>query len=251
VKTMLKNLLPIILFLFVISGCDKDKDKVIRTPEEEHILELAYSKDYTYPEGFYHEIIDTGSIYYVNTVSIKPVNERQNIWMELNTNDKNEARMWSDETNEYSSVNREIISESETEKYFEFKRKNVEYAKDIVFTRVHKTSYFQPVKNKFSASDTIVGKYNGDLNLTSIKELVEYLWSCGTMGVSYSKVLESEIKEYNDHFEYYIQSIVIVYGDFGLHDEITVYDNFVTLNKSDRELTIKTNEVKTIEGIQH
>jgi hypothetical protein len=245
----MKIILFAILIVIVTTSCNKDK--IARPADEERILELAYSKDYTYPVGFYHEVNDTGSIYYVNTVSIKPINERQNIWIELNTNDKSEARTWSDETNEYSSVNREIISESETEKYFEFKRKNVEYAKDIVFTRVHKTSYFQPVKNKFSASDTTVGKYNSELNLTSVKELVEYLWSCGTINVSYSKVLGSEIKEYYDHFEYYIQSIVIVYGDFGIRDEIIVYDNFVTLNKSDRELTIKTNEVKTIEGIQH
>ena len=62
---------------------------------------------------------------------------------------------------------------------------------------------FNQSLNKFSVSDTIIGKYNGALNLTSVKELVEYLWSGGTMDVSYSKVLESEIKEYNDYFEYY------------------------------------------------
>ncbi len=230
------------LFLLVIAGCDKEKDKVIRTPEEEHILELAYSEDYTYPEGFYHEINYTGSPYYENTVSVMPVNERQDIWIELNTNDKNEAKLWSDQSNEYSSVNREIVSENESDKYFEFSRKNIQYSNDILLSRVHKSSYFQPVKNKFFESDTLIGKYNGELNIKSVKELVEYLWSCGTIGVSYSKVLESEIKEYNDHFEYYIQSIAIVYGDFGIRDEIIVNDYFVTLNKSDRELTIKKKQ---------
>jgi len=248
-KTILKNLLPITLLSVAIAGCDKDK--ISRTPEEEHILELAYSKDYSFPEGFYQEVNDMGSPYYENTVSIMPINERQDIWIELNTNDKNEARVWSDKSNEYSSVNRAIISENETDKFFEFTRKNIQYSNDILLSRVHKSSYFQPVKNKFFTSDTLIGKYNGELNLTSVKELVEYLWSCGTIGVSYSKVLESEIKEYNDNFEYYIQSIVIVYGDFGIRDEIIVHDNFVTLNKSDRELTIKTNEVKTIQGVQH
>jgi hypothetical protein len=244
----MKIILSAILIVIVTTSCNKDK--ISRPADEERILELAYSKDYTYPSGFYHEVIDTGSIYYENTVSIKPINERQNIWIELNTNNKNEARTWSDESNEYSSVNRAIISESETEKFFEFKRKNVEYAKDILLSRVHKTSYFQPALNKFSVSDTIIGKYNGDLNLTSIKELVEYLWSGGTIDVGYSKVIESEIKENNEYFEYYIQAILIVYGDFGLHDEITVYDNFIKLNKADRELIIKTNKVKTIQGAQ-
>jgi hypothetical protein len=169
----------------------------------------------------------------------------------LNTNDKNVAKLWSDKSNEYSSVNREIVVENETDKFFEFKRKNTQYSNDIILSRVHKSSYFQPVLNRFSISDTIIGIYNGMLNLTSVKELVEYLWSCGTMAVSYSKVLESEIKELNDYFEYHIQSILIVYGDFGIRDEIIVYDNYVTLNKSNRELTIKTNKIKTIQGVQH
>jgi hypothetical protein len=247
-KTILK-IFPIMLLSAFITGCDKEK--VIRTPEEAHILELAYSKDYTYPVNFYHEINTTGSVYYENTVSIMPVDERQDIWIELNTNDKNEARIWSDKTNEYSSVNRAIISESETDKFFEFTRKNIQYSNDIVLSRVHKSSYFQPALNKFSASDSIIGKYNGELNLTKVKELIEYLWSSGTMDVSFSKVLESEIKEYDDYFEHYIQSILIIYGDFGIRDEIIVHDNFVRLNKSDRELSIKTIKIKTMQGHQH
>jgi hypothetical protein len=238
-----------VLLLIITTSCDKNK--VIRTPEEEHILELAYSDDYTFPTGFYRDVVETGSIYYENTVSIKSMSERDNIWIELSTNDKNEARLWSDKSNEYGSDNRELISESETNKYFEFKRKNREFARDILYSRVHKTSYFQPVVNHFNVSDTIIGTYNEELNLASVKELVEYFWSCGTMNVSYSKVLESEIKEFNDHFEYYIQSILIIYGDFGLHDEIVVYDNFIILNKTDRRLIIKTNKIKTILGIQH
>jgi hypothetical protein len=245
----MKKLLFIGLLIIFTASCEKDK--VIRTPEEDHILELAYSKDYSYPIGFYHEINVTGSPYYENTVSIKPVNERQDIWIELNTNVKNEAKLWSDKSNEFSSVNREIIAETETGKFFEFKRKNTQYSTDIILSRVHKSSYFQPVLNRFSISDTIIGIYNGTLNLISVKELVEYLWSCGTMDASYSKVLESEIKEFNEYFEYYILSILIVYGDFGIHDEIIVYENFITLNKSNGELTIKTNKIKTIQGIQH
>jgi hypothetical protein len=245
-RTVQNFFLSIILFSIIIAGCDKDK--VIRTPEEEQILELAYAKDYFYPVDFYHEINNAGSPYYENTVVIKPVNERQNIWIELNTNDKNEARQWSDESNQYSSVNREVIDETETNKFFEFKRKNTQYSSDIILSRVHKSSYFQPLLNRFSLSDTLIGKYNRELNLTSVKELVEYLWSCGTMNVSYSKVLNRELKEYEKYFEYYIQSILIVYGDFGLHDEIIVSDNYAKLNKSDRDLIVKTNKVKTIQG---
>jgi len=239
----------IFLFMLVIAGCEDDDKNVIRTPEEEQILRLSYDPGYKYPDGFYQEVIETGSIYYDNTLSITPLSEREHIWIELNTNDKNEARLWSDKTNENSSVNREVVLESETEKCFQFKRVSPTNARDILYSRVHKTSYFQPTLNKFSVVDSIVGKYNGGLTLNDVKELVEYLWSCGTMDANYTKVITSEIKEFNDHFEYYVQSILIVYGDFGLHDEIGVYDNHIILSKADRELYIKTKKTKTITGI--
>ncbi len=242
----MRKTLIFLLLLTTFISCDKDK--IIRTPEEDHILELAYSDNYIYPEGFHHEVFDVGSVYYVNTLSITPISEREHVWIELNTNNKDEARLWSDKTNEHSSVNREVVHENETNKYFQFKRINPNNARDVSYSRVHKTSYFQPVLNQFSVSDTLIGKFNGELNLSSVKELIEYLWDCGTMDVSFSKVLESDIKEHNEYFEYNIQSILIVYGDFGIHDEITVFDNIITLDKSSRELIIKSDKVKSIQG---
>ena len=54
-KTIKYYLFAILVTLLTIS-CDEEK--VIRTPEDEHILELAYSDDYIYPNGFYHEVFD-------------------------------------------------------------------------------------------------------------------------------------------------------------------------------------------------
>ena len=71
----MKPFLFAVLLLAVTTNCDKDK--VIRTPEEEQILELAYSEDYSSPIGFYHDINDAGSPYYENTVSIRPLSERE------------------------------------------------------------------------------------------------------------------------------------------------------------------------------
>ena len=239
----------IFLFILVIASCEDDDNNVIRTPEEEQILRLSYDPGYKYPDGFYHEVIETGSIYYDNTLSITPLSERELISIELNTNDKNEARLWSDKTNEYNSVNRVVVLENESEEYFQFKRVSPTNPRDILYSRVHKTSYFQPTLNKFSISDTIVGKYNGELTLNDIKGLVEYLWSCGTMNADYTKVISSELQEFSDRFESYVQSILIVYGDFGLYDDIGVYDNHIILSKADRELYFKTNKTKTITGI--
>lgn len=241
----MKRFIGIIFILPLLISCDENE--TIRAEDENKILELAYNSDYQYPDEFYHETISDGSVYYENTISIKPIPEREHIWIELSTNDKNEALSWTNSSNGYSSVNREIISEKETKKYFEFKRQNLNFSNDILLSRIHKTSYFKPELDKFK-EPYVVGIYSGELQVDSVKEFIEYIWSCGSLGLGHSKVIESYIKEDNSYFEIYIQSIKIVYGDWGISDYIYVYDNYFKINKNDRILTIDINEMKTIEG---
>ena len=231
--------------LFIVS-CDKDENLDSGNDE---FLELAYDKTYQYPAGFYYEKNLIGYVYYENTVSIKPTDERENIWIELNTNDKEQAKTWSDLSNAYSSVDREIIKENVTEKYFEIVRVNIENVNDTLLSRVHRSDYFVSLYNIFTDIDTI-GIYNGELTSNNIKELIEYLWSCGTLSI-YDKVVESSITDKEDEFEHKIQSLKTVYGDFGLHDMIYVYDNEFKLDKTSRILTISRELKKEIEGNYH
>ncbi len=242
---MRKYLLILIGVLFIVS-CDKE-DNLDSANDE--FLELAYDKTYQYPDGFYCEKNLIGYVYYENTVSIKPTDERENIWIELNTNDKEQAKTWSDLSNEYSSVDREIIKENETNKYFEIVRVNIENNNDTLLSRVHRSDYFISLYNKFNDIDTI-GIYNGELTSKNVKELIEYLWSCGTLSI-YDKVVESTIADKENEFEHKIQSLKTVYGDFGLHDMIYVYDNEFKLDKITRTLTIKRKLIKEIEGNYH
>lgn len=223
------------------------KDKSILTDEEKHILELAYSTNYKYPTEFYDETSDTIGIYYVNTLSITPVAKREHIRIDLHTNDISIAKIWSDKTSENSSVQTEIISQRQTEKFFEFKRKNILNGNDIMLSRVHKTSYFRPVLDKFNKRDSI-GFFNGTMDLERIKDLVEYLWINNSTGVYYTKVLESKTTEFQNHFEHYIKSITFVGGDRGINDMIHVYDNFFTINKLDRKVKLISKETKLIQG---
>jgi len=242
---MKKYLLVLIGFLFFTS-CDKDEN--IDNPDD-RFLELAYDNNYQYPDGFYYEKNLIGYVYYENTVSIKPINERESIWIELNTNDKEQSKTWSDLSNEYSSVDREIIKEIETEKYFEIVRVNIENVNDTLLSRVHRSDYFISLHDKFTDIDT-VGIYNGEMSTDKVKELIEYLWDCETLGL-YDKVVESKISESGNEFEHYIQSLYVVYGDFGIKDMIYVYDNYFQLNKSNRILTVNRELIKEIEGEQN
>ncbi len=242
---MRKFLLVFIGILFFIS-CDDDDNF---HPADARFLNLAYDKNYQYPEGFYSENSIAVPVYYENTVSIKPVNERESIWIELNTNDKEQAKTWSDLSNEYSSVDREITEENETDKYYEFVRVNTEHANNTLLSRVHRTDYFIPLHDKFTEIDT-VGVYNSDLSTVKVKELVEYLWDCGTLGI-YDKVVKSENTESENEYSHCIQSLYVVYGDFGIKDMIYIYDNHFQLNKSNRILTVNRELIKEIEGKQN
>ena len=240
----MKKHILIFLALLIMIACEKDDQ--IESIADDKLIELAYDKDYFYPDGFYYEKNLIGSTYYENTISIKPTGERENIWIELNTTEKTQAKTWSDLSNEYSSVNRPITQENETEKYFEFKRVNIENDNDILLSRIHKTSYFICQHNRFTNIDT-VGIYKGELNATEVKEFIEYLWSCGTLGV-YDKVVKSEISDNVNHFKHYIQSLRLVYGDWGLHDMISVYDYSFLLDKSNGLLTVEFEKTKEIQG---
>ena len=239
----MKKLL-ILLLPLVLAGCYKDT--LHRTDEENRIIELAYDENYRYPEGFWHETITEGSVYYENTISTVPVEERKDRWIELSTDDYEEAKQWSDKSAEYSSVERILVSVRETEKYFEFKRQSKINERDIILSRVHKSGYFIPQFDKFLPLDTL-GVFHGNLTKKGAQVFIEYLWSSGSIGFVNSKVIQSEITETGEGFVQYIKSFNLIHGDFDLKDVIQVYQYYFTLNKQSGLLTIKSKQVDSFE----
>jgi len=239
----------IALALFV--SCDKNELSEPDEPPNDELLEWAYDKNYRYPVGFFLEQGLLGSTYYENSVSVN----KQSPWVEFHTTNKNEARNWSNISNENSSVNRKIVQENETEKFFEFVRVNVVNENDVLLSRVHKSDYFIPYDGFrfFGSFETLVenktiGTYYGMVTLDKVKEFIEYLWVRGIWN-SDSKVIESKISEKNDKFEHHIQSLLIVYGDWGLHDKIYVFNNKFAIDKKAKVFTLVERKlVKEIEG---
>jgi len=60
--------------LLLLLGCNRDEESY---DTSNPILVLIYLNNYYYLVGFFHELIDSGYIYYENTVSIKPVDVRE------------------------------------------------------------------------------------------------------------------------------------------------------------------------------
>jgi len=249
-KRITLELLVVLCFSFTFLSCDKTQTSDIETTaviDDDPILKIAYDNNYQYPANFYHHTVAEGSIYYLNTLSIQPLSEKGNICVELSTNDMKEASSWSKNSETNSSVHRQLISEKETEKYFEFKLQNQDIKTEILLLRVHKTSYFKPLQNIFTQSDTL-GIYNGTLNADSVEKLVEYHWSNKTYNITGNKVIESHMTENNSYYEQHIKSILICFGDYGVFDEIGVYDNYFRLMKSTRILTQQSTKINTIKG---
>jgi len=252
-----------------IFSCEKQSSSVI--PEEVVVgyegiepekmsdgqfLSLAYDETYLCPESFFTDPAAPYGFYYVNTVSISPINNRDLSWIELSTNDKNEALNWLNLTINNSSERIEtvLISENETEKYFEFECLQITdgiYEYPLLF-RVHKKNYYYSIFDRFAPwnhdNETKYGYYNAEIEKTKVKECIEYLWTVLTFSHYGNKVLISKITETKDYFEVYICSFGVFYGDWGMHDTVNVYDNYIRFNKSSRLITFKKSLRKQILG---
>ena len=225
--------------------------------EGEEYLSLAYDGTYSYPKEFYEDPASPDdNVYYINTVSISPINQRDSEWIELSANNKNEALAWLNLTISNSSdrIKFLLIKENETEKYFEFEGKQITddiYECPLLF-RVHKTNYYHSIFDRSAPwnheYETGYGHYNAEIEKSKVKECIEYLWVINTFANYGQKVLSSEIKETKEYFEVNICSLSITYGDWGLHDVVSVYDNYIRFNKSSRLITFQQSLRKQISG---
>ena len=245
----MKLLNPKYLFVccsvFVInSGCS------VQEPgkDNDEILEIAYST-YKMPDDFYREDLDGGSIYYNNTLSILPLGQRTSNSYQLCTDDKDIARDWSEATSQNSAYYRELVDETETEKYFQFKRVWDENPTDIILSRVHKKSYLDRSMYDFFNPGDIIGQYNKKpYKIEAVQELVEYLWFTENYNISGRKVLESSISLDQSHFICKLKEIKIAGGDWGIRDQIILFETYYFINRTDGKITISQSDLKTIEG---
>ena len=263
-KFNLRNVVAVVICLVgftVFSGCESSDYKDENDYEQEEptnknddfFWNLAFDDDFFFPDDFFLEQNLIGSTYYENTISV--------YWrapsIELHTTNRDEARNWSNISNEKSSVNRKIVQENETEKFFEFVRVNVENENDVLLSRVHNSNYFIPYDrfrywwtlDELTENKTI-GTYNGELSLHKVKQFVEYLWVRGLWNTD-NKVITSTILEKPNRFEHRIQSLKITFElDWGSNNAtVFVFDNLFHLDKESRVLTlVERKMIRNIRG---
>jgi len=239
------------LIIIIFTSCKEN----INDPEipitENEIYNLAYA-DYKFPSNFYHEDSLGGSLYYENTISITPLNNRGNTWYQLCTNNIDTAKNWSELSSNYSSYYRDLVSERETEKYFEFKRVYSIHSNDVILSRVHKCSYLDRSMYDFLNPKEVIGVFKkNNFNHNDAKELIEYTWFTENYNNASSKVHRGVIETNNLFYIYYLYEIEILFGDFGMKDTISYIKHTFKINYNNGEITHNKELIKQIAGKQH
>jgi len=204
-------LITVIFCIFMLCTCDTTD--ILDTDSSEDNEKTENKNQNNQDSDEFLDGISSASIYYNNTLSITPLNQRETISIHLHTNDKEEARNWSILTEKNGSANRTLINERENEKYFEFlwveEWNNIRYG---LLSRVHRSDYFIPLFdtsnfiprfNDFEGN-YIVGIYNGNQSIDNVKEFVEYLWVQPLL--MSDEIIKSTLVKEDDIINIFIQS---------------------------------------------
>ncbi|MEX1014385.1 MAG: hypothetical protein WDZ80_04460 [Candidatus Paceibacterota bacterium] len=243
----LKRYSIVVLISLTLLSCED----IITDPSiisDREMYEIAYS-DLKWPDDFYQEDVLEASIYYENTVSIKPIDEREYIWNQLCTGDIEIARKWSELSSLYSSYYRELVSEKETEKYYEFKRVYSEAPSDVILSRVHKCAYLDRTMFDFFNGEGILGIFNMEnFTQSDVKELVEYLWFIENHKVVGENVHSSVTEKIDGKYVHTIYSVQLLSGDIGIPDMINYVLNRYHVSIGTGEITFDKQVIKQIKG---
>lgn len=247
-----------ITVLLIFNACDLIVDKnynrlpVFQTRQTEftddELLDAVYS-DYKYPEYFYTEDFDGGSPYYENTVSITPLEDRTNEWRELCTNSREQALEWSELSSQYSSYYRDLVEESETDKYFQFRRVWLEHPSDILLSRVHKCMYLDRSNYDRFKGGHLIGTFNyRPVSAAAVAELVEYLWFIGNYNTGGFKALSSFTDPTDEYIRHTIYAIRVSYGDWGLCDYISLVKEIYDVHTVTGDISYYEVYIRSIQG---
>jgi hypothetical protein len=189
------------------------------------------------PADFYHD--DAAFAYYENSISVTPLAERGNRWVELCTDDAAQANAWSDADN---SSARPLVSKRETEKFFEFVRPY------DFRSRVHKCSYVD--RSKYDRMGpitpaTILGTLGGrPLSADAARQAVQYLvWVDNVQESAWTKILRTSGSATSTAYVEEFDAANITTGDVGLRDHITIRHIVYTVDIGSAEIHIANDSV--------
>ena len=209
---------------------------------DDQILAKVYDKAYKTPPGFYqdHALKDTAvSLYY-----------HQPGWL---ASDKDKARkLVEDFLAKPSAIKDKKIEETKTTK------KSFDFRAGKIWYRVHNDNWFQPKGAKIDSGLTyqagavkpeVIGTLKTKpVTAEAVKELAEYLWLIRFHNLQGAKVLSSQAKAGDGSVVATLYTTQVVYGDFGLKDEITVVKETYRVNEKTGAVEFSQQAVRKLTG---
>jgi len=158
------------------------------------------------------------------------------------------ALAWSESSSVNSAYYRTLASETETEKYYEFRRVREGQPTDVLLSRVHKCGYLDRSMYDSYHPASVLGVY-GPRPVTgeAASELVEYMWANGAFE-QFWDVFNSETTDCGDSFCQIILYATMTTGDWGTCDEILLREATVRVHKESGEITCESRELRSIRG---
>ncbi len=211
---------------------------------DEQILAKVYDKSYKTPAGFYQDpaLKDSNfSLYYY-----------QPNWF---ASDKDKARKIVEEfLAKPSGIKDKKIDEAkESKKYFDFRAGKIWF-------RVHNPDWFAPQGPQI---DSGLGHQAGakkpvaigtlkikPVTEDAVKDLAEYLWLIRYYNLDGAKVLSSQVKAGDGAIVANLYTTQVVYGDFGLKDEISVVKETFQVDSMTGAVTYSKQVLKKLTGKQ-
>ena len=192
-------LLPLVslLLLACADSTPQDPEAIVRVERPspvvhyttEEILAAVYGLPTDVPADSYRESFH-GSLYYVNTVSVKPLFNRELVWRELCTDERDQAFAWAESTRVYGSGVGNVTAERETDRFFEFTQVG-RYGWPVL-VRAHKCSYLDRFVYDRFAPQPLLGVFNArPIDTRTVNDVFTYLWFIEHYNWSGSSQLES------------------------------------------------------------
>ncbi len=215
---------------------------------DDEILQMVYSP-FKVPGKFYQEDIGQAGIYYENTLSILPLDQRTTDAFELSTNSRDQALAWSESTSVHSSYYRTVVSATETYRYFQFRRVYLEHPTDVVLSRVHKLSYLDRSMADLFHPTSLLGVLNlRPVNDSSITALAQYLWFIRNYNTGGAKALGTATRQTADTVHCALYETQVSYGDWGMFDEIRLIRQQYSVSVHTGEIRLTESVLRTVQG---
>lgn len=264
----LVRLLPLLLLCALAPGCaDDDRDGIVgpgpghwarlydwtepetwtdpaRWPDDK-LRSFAYSTSAGHPD-FYREDPDRGSPYYENTISTRREADK---WIELATDNRDSALAWSERSARTGAYYRDLVAETETEKYYEFRRVYAANPRDVILSRVHKSGYLDRSMFDRLHPSPVLGVYGPrPIDAARARELIEYMWVNSRI-VDFGRPLSRELTESATGFAEEIYYSYTIGGDWGLCDTIVLGRAVVSVDRTGGEITAEVEELREVTGV--